>query len=544
VANLFYFYTNLLRLKKIHPLFLSILSGLLLFAAWPVSPLSFLIFIAWVPLLWLEDQGINRGRFFGWTYLTLFVWNSATTWWMLNSTIPGGIAAILANSLLMCIPWIGFYNIKKRLGPRMGYLSLIVFWLSFEYIHLNWELSWPWLTIGNVFAMHPNWVQWYEYSGTTGGSLWVLFVNLLLFKWLRNFLRAARIPWRYTLWGIFACFLPLAFSYYLLNQRKQAVEASASATISNIVIVQPNIDPWDEKFVAGKQEAQLQKLIQLSESRIDSNTSLVIWPETAVPVAINEDSMRNSYFMLPVWDFLKKYPNLNLLTGIEGFRFFTEENKTVYSQKIPQSSLYAEEYNSAVMMDSDQFQAYHKSKLVPGVETLPSFLKFMESWFEKFGGSTGGYARQKERTVLRTSNNTYLVAPAVCYESIYGSFIAKYVRNGANLIAVITNDGWWGNTPGYKQHEQYARLRAIETRRWVARSANTGISCFIDPTGKLYDAQPWNQSASIKMTIPETTSITFYVAEGDLLSMVAMVATVLVLVISLFYFIRKILTRG
>jgi len=520
---------------------LSLASGLLLYASWPVSPLTFLIFFAFVPLLWIEEQGIRRSGFFGWTYLSMFIWNLSTTWWMINSTVPGGIAAILANSLLMCIPWLGFYNVKKRMGPGMGYLSLAVYWLTFEFIHLNWELSWPWLTIGNVFSTHPDWVQWYEFTGTSGGTLWMLAGNLILFQLIRKFLHTTTFPTRKLVLCISTFFFPLALSYLLLNRTQKDM---MDPPLTNIVVVQPNVDPWDEKFVAGKQEAQLQKLIHLSESKIDSGTALVIWPETAVPVAIDEDSMKSSYFMQPVWDFLRKYPNLNLLTGVEGFRFFSEQNKTPYSQKLPQGDLYAEEYNSAVLLDSQQFHAYHKSKLVPGVETLPSFLKFMERWFEKFGGTTGGYARQDERTVLKTSNHTYEIAPAVCYESIYGSFMAKYVLNGANLIAVITNDGWWGNTAGYKQHENYARLRAIETRRWVARSANTGISCFIDPAGQIYEPQPWDTATAIKMAIPRNEVITFFVSQGDIISLIAMVATLLVLIIQLIYFMRNMVRRG
>ena len=106
----------------------------------------------------------QRPTFFGWVYLALLIWNGATTWWVCNSTLAGGIAAVLANALLMCIPWIGFYHVRRRMGPVFGYAALILFWLTFEYIHLNWELSWPWLTLGNVFATHPGWVQWYEYS--------------------------------------------------------------------------------------------------------------------------------------------------------------------------------------------------------------------------------------------------------------------------------------------------------------------------------------------------------------------------------------------
>ncbi len=517
-------------MKKFNPLLLSLLSGLLLFAAWPVSPLTFLIFIAFVPLLWLEQQITSRKKFFGWTYLTLVVWNIATTWWVLNSTLIGGAAAILANSLLMCVPWLLFYNIKKKRGDKIGYTALILFWMTFEYIHLNWELSWPWLTLGNVFASHPNWVQWYEYTGTSGGSLWILLVNVLLFLLLREKVQQSRWNTRQiTLIGILLI-IPLMISWWTTTNKGLSEFRNADP---NIILVQPNVDPWDEKFVAGKEQAQLQKLIRLSESQIDSNTALVVWPETAVPVAINEDEMKSNYFMAPVWDFLKRHPSVNLLTGIEGFRFYDEKDKSPYSSKVPESNKYADSYNSAVLLDSSHFQVYHKSKLVPGVETLPSFLKFMSPLFDKFGGTTGGYARQSERTVLQTYNSSYHVAPAVCYESIYGEFMSAYVRNGADLIVVITNDGWWGNTAGYRQHENYARLRAIETRRWVARSANTGITCFIDPSGEVINPQPWDKTAVIKMDIPAIRSLTFYVKYGDILSRLAIAAAILLLVWSL-----------
>src|SRR5580704_12003354 len=187
---------------------------------------------------------------------------------------------------------------------------------------------------------------------------------------------------------------------------------------------------------------------------------------------------------------------------MEGFRILDRQNKTEYSEKIPGTDKYVDSYNSAVLFDSSHFMVYHKSKLVPGVEVLPSFLHFLDRWFEKFGGTTGGYTPQADRTALKTFNHTYSIAPAVCYESIYGEFMSKYMVNGANLIAIITNDGWWGNTAGYKQHESYARLRAVETGDWIARSANTGISCFIDPSGRVINPQPWNKETSIKLSIP------------------------------------------
>jgi apolipoprotein N-acyltransferase len=114
------------------------------------------------------------------------------------------------------------------------------------------------------------------------------------------------------------------------------------------------------------------------------------------------------------------------------------------------------------------------------------------------------------------------LAPAICYESIYGEHLGRYFQKGANLLAIITNDGWWQNTPGHKQHALYAGLRAIETRKWVARSANTGISGFIDPSGKWVLPQPYNTAACVRQSVPaDNNGITFFVRFGDILSKTA-----------------------
>jgi apolipoprotein N-acyltransferase len=530
-------------LKKLSPLLLSLLSGLLLFAAWPVSPLTFLTFIAFVPLLWLEQQGIRRRKFFGWVYLSMLIWNLATTWWIWNASEPGAAGAILANSLLMCIPWLGFHFVKSRLGDKPGYLSLVTFWMSFEYFHLsNWGLSWPWLTSGNVFATHPGWIQWYEYTGVSGGGLWIWIVNLLVFFLLRKRFTEGRFHAPTMIGIVLAMAIPMTCSY-LVTPKVQATDSAAS---KNIIIVQPNIDPY-EKLSTGSFDAQLQKLLRLSEAAgIDSNTTLIVWPETALytEYGFEEDSLKKNYFLNPLWDLLRKHPSVNLLTGIESFRFY-KSKQTITAKNIPGSPTWYDSYNAATVLDSSgPIAFYHKTMLVPGVETLPPFLHFLDSWFEKFGGTASGYAGQSDRTVLPTSNHSYRIAPAVCYESIYGGFMSAYIRNGADVIAVITNDGWWGNTPGYRQHLNYARLRAIETRRWVIRSANTGVSCIIDPSGKILDAQPWVKAAFIKKTVPTSNIMTFYVRNGDILSTIAVAGAIILVLWTFVVIIKKKINRA
>jgi apolipoprotein N-acyltransferase len=505
-------------LKKLSSLLLSVSGGLLLFAAWPVSPLTFLIFIAFIPLLWLERRGIRGKSFFGWVYISMLVWNVAATWWVWNATGPGAIAAFMANSLLMCLPWLGFHFVRRRMGDIIGYSSLIVFWLSFEYLHLqNWGLSWPWLTLGNAFATRPGWVQWYSFTGTSGGGLWILIVNLLLFQLLWGWRHKKPLPGPALYWVVGLLVIPPALSA-LMTPGEQDKEP-----VKNIAIVQPNIDPY-AKISTGSFDAQLHKLLRLSESAVDSNTDLLVWPETALynENGLEEDHLKQNYFLNPLWDFLRHHPRLNLLTGIESFRVFDDKHSPT-AFRIPNTDKYVESYNAAVLMDSSGPVAfYHKSKLVPGAETLPPFLHFLDSWFEKFGGTTAGYTGQDKRTVLATTNNSFRIAPAVCYESIYGEFMSRYVRNGADLIAIITNDGWWGNTPGYRQHESYARLRAVEDRRWVVRSANTGVSCIIDPAGRIMDSRPWDQASTIRMSVPATKELTFYARYGDCISKIAL----------------------
>jgi apolipoprotein N-acyltransferase len=240
---------NSLFLKRFYPLIISLVTGILLWAAWTPSSFTLLIFVAWIPLLWLESKTHSTRRFFGYTYIALFTWNILTTWWIWNASVPGAIAAFFANSFLMCLPWIGFRIAKKRLGEKTGYFALIAFWLCFEYLHLHdWGLSWPWLTLGNVFAAQPSWIQWYEYTGTSGGSLWIMVVNLVLFFHLkRNYTQGLKRSYKYILFAVVLFGIPLAISRLI-----KPVNSIGSA---EIVIVQPNIDPY-EKVATGTFEAQ------------------------------------------------------------------------------------------------------------------------------------------------------------------------------------------------------------------------------------------------------------------------------------------------
>ncbi len=529
-------------------LLIAVLSGFLLFAAWPMISLEYLIFIAFVPLLIIEAHSTRPYRFFFILLLNFLIWNTATTWWIWNASEGGALGAIIANSILMTIPWMLFRITKQKLGNTIGYVSLVLYWLTYEYIHHNWGLSWPWLTLGNAFANLPEWVKWYQFTGTTGGSLWVLVANILIFitagnqlliaPWTKDFEKENAKPQNLSylpkggLIQIIAVVLVIGVPIVWSAMHRNKIDnPGLQNNPNNIVLIQPNIDPYEEKFSAPV-PLQIEKLIKLSESQIDSNTRMVVWPETAVPTQAWENQITNNEYYQPIFAFAKRHPKIMLVTGIDSYVNHGTNNPGGFSiRNNKEGNFFYEAFNTAMALDSNGSpQLYHKSKLVPGVESLPSWLAFLGKMFEDYGGISGTLGTSEEPMVFSSPNNIYKPAPVICYESIYSEYVSEYVRKGANVITIITNDGWWGNTPGYKQHQSYARLRAIETGCWVVRSANTGISCFISPHGDIYQSQPWDTEAAIKMNIPPVENKTFYVQHGDWISRIAWVLAAIVLV--------------
>jgi apolipoprotein N-acyltransferase len=492
--------------------------------------------------LFIADAISRRTTFFFYTFLAILLWNACTTWWLWNSTDVGSIAAIVANSLLMCLPWWGYHIFKTRSGKKTGYLSLITFWMLFEYVHLNWQLSWPWLTLGNVFASHPGWVQWYEYTGVSGGTLWILLVNILLYEAItawghKKELKKKIIP------SVIILLVPLLISAYLSFRLIANPSDIGHQNPEGVLIIQPNVDPY-QKFESLSVPQQIQKLISLSEPAIDSSTRLILWPETALDAGIEQNQTAVQSVYQPVFDFVNRHPGITLLTGIETWQAYGMEKVTATARKA-ENGMYYDAFNAAVAIKAHQPPLfYHKSKLVPGVESMPSFLNFLAPLFEKFGGTTGGYGRDTAARVFPVNGSSYVAAPIICYESIYGEYVCGYVRKGATLLTIITNDGWWGNTPGHLQHLQYARLRAIETRKYVTRSANTGISAVIDDRGNILETQPWDKIAVISYRIPALHGQTFYVRYGDYLYKIAAILGVLLILRNIFLFSREKMFAG
>jgi apolipoprotein N-acyltransferase len=499
---------------------LSLLSGILLSLAW-YGGLSFLIFFAWVPLLYVEafyqknkEVSGQKLRFRLFSLTTFFVWNLLVTWWVAYASFGGACMAIICNSLLMCMVFALYSAIRTKLQKYWSAFLIIPVWLAWEHGHTLWDLTWTWLTLGNVFAFHPNWVQWYEFTGTSGGSAWALLVNCILLGCVLQE-GVFQTKWKRFLIPFSLVLLPILISYLLIPRSNQTKEIKY-----NTVVVQPNIDPYNEKFAMDYQ-SQFLKTLSLIKPKITSETDYLVLPETFITDNINEAELDSSEAVRWFRDSLiSKFPKLHIVTGCNSYVFYEKVSEiTGTARKDESSGFYYDVFNTAIQITKTDVQIYHKSKLVPGVERMPfpALLKPLESLAINMGGTMGSLGTQNERSVLKHQDKKAVVAPVVCYESVYADYLTEYIRKGANLIFIITNDGWWEDTPGYIQHLNYARLRAIENRMCIARSANTGISCFIYPDGSIQQATSWWQADVIAAEL-NLGQPTFFSRFGDIIS--------------------------
>jgi len=526
---------------------LSVLSTVLLVLPWRLPAAGWLLLFAFVPLFWIEaDFAENRAKGC-WKYyaLTFLLWNLFTTYWIYKATLWGGVFAVLANAFLTFCVFALFRWAKKRSGPKIGYIFLIALWIAWEYFYFDAEISWPWLVLGNGFGDTTMLVQWYEYTGVLGGSLWVMLFNILLFWRMRYKPKEAKAG-RYLGGSLAALILlPIGLSlyrYYSYREVENPIE---------VVVLQPNIDPYHEKFEGGAysltREAQDERLLELIAQAISPATGYVFAPETFIsePSVVENEWQKNP--SLQRFDrFLQHYPQMAMVVGAVSTLFYHSrtEQPTETARRFGVDSWY-DNFNTAFQLSAGEApMIYRKSKLVIGAEKLPyiRYFKFAHSLIIDLGGAMGGFGTQSEASVFpapwnrHTSDTTpapLYVGVAICYESVYGEYFASYVKKGAGIMSVITNDGWWGNTPGYRQHLAFSRLRAIETRRSIARSANTGISALIDQRGDYIQKSRWWEESYLVGNLNINHKLTFYVRHGDMIGRISVYLLVLLLFYSL-----------
>lgn len=528
-------------------LLLVLISGVLLAISWPTYGIPFFIFFAFVPLLTMEHNiakfsDIKRKSLaiFGLSYLTFVIWNAVTTGWLYNSKLPDGSNSLLAvlfpvltNAFFMSIIF-HFYRLYKRSqGTYFGLVFFVVIWMAFEKLHLVWEFTWPWLNLGNVFADYHQFIQWYDTLGATGGSFWILICNVLAFYTFRIWEAGRKRKPLIKNVSMLAGFIILPMLISLVKYYNYAPKTVGTL---NVLMLQPALDPYNEKYQKDSLtiESDLLKLAEansnvLSATKPDGKIDLYLSPETSLPGpgSISERGFNNSLLINNIKAFLTQHPKSVFAGGISSYYVYKEdEEKPVTASYLDRQGIWVDEYNSAIqIIPNQQPEVYHKAMLVPGVEIFPyiNFFKpILGDVMLDLGGTTRSLGVSKERKVFANPYNKSVIAPIICYESVYGEYVTDYVKKGANLLTIVTNDSWWGFSQGHKQLLAYAKLRAIETRREIARSANSGTSAHINSRGDIVDDLPYGAKGALMAKVNLIDHETFYIKSGDFLSRLSM----------------------
>ena len=479
-----------LVLTPLYRLLLAALSGALLslaFPSHPDHPLAFLYHPLWahcalVPLLIaLRDRGFKAGFAAGW--ISGLVWNLLSLYWVAYTqgggpAVVGGtglMAAYLGLFIGLCT---GLFNVLAARWGAKALALLPLLWTAQEYLLSLGELGFPWLLLGHSQAALTHFIQYATWTGVFGVSCWVVGLNALFYS--------ALVERRVLLAGV-------ALGYLLPWVHAQSALTTTSPIESlRIGLIQPNttyIDKWGPNGL----ERTFSALATLSRQAAKRDPELLVWPETAVPC----DPMRRAGCRGRIQALVEEL-DIPLLTGA------------------PHAN-----YNAAffVQPGATTLPSYAKMHLVPFGERTPyrdAIPLLRDIDWTRLTGDLGPaeFARGTEHAVFAHPQHPFAVL--ICFESIFPDLVRQHVAAGARVLVNITNDSWFGRSAGPYQHALINAMRAVENRTAIARSATTGISLFIDPFGRTYEATDLFTPAVAVATVPVGQPMTFYTRHGDL----------------------------
>jgi len=483
-----------------HPWAMALTAPILLALSFPPFDASILQIPAFVLLFRISMISETKREVILYAYPAFVLWNLFSTYWLMMATVAGGVAAILANAAIMLVPLLLIRSLfRTGINPILASVFAASIWVSYEFLHHNWDLSWPWLTLGNGWSNLTGAVQYISFTGVFGISFWVVFSAALFYNYLIK-------PSKQVLTaGVLAFFL-----FPVLSVVSMTTMPDKQGEPVEVVIIQPNSDSYQRFGGLSSLDALLDKLLQMSDEARTEQTDIIIWPENAVDSSLPLD---NVYFnrirdSVNVW-------NTNLLTGTGFVEFYPEDDSPEVVRET-QTGRFYNVYNAALYFQpGKETEIYRKGRLVPVVERFP-FVEFFQR-IDRFGwfdwGSFAGYGLGTTADIFHVNNPK---TPAlICYDSVFSGWVNEFVNEGANFLTIITNDGWWGDSHGHIQHFAFARLRAIEHRMWIARSANNGISGIISPDGKVQvETEYWTEDA-FDFTIYTNEQSTFYSRHGN-----------------------------
>ena len=489
-----------------------LLTGILLslsFPCHPEHPSAFLYHPTWacvalVPLLrMLLRAGFKRGFCLGWS--SGFLFNLLSLYWVAYTY--GGGPAVVGGALLLAA-YLGLFTglfaaVQSALLMHWGTKALgaaPLLWVAQEYLLSLGELGFPWLLLGHSQAIFPTLIQHASITGVYGVSFWIVLVNLLILFSLTGTRRILPIG------GLLLCFaLPWLHAWIVIPPVKKTADAV------RVALVQPNVT-LEEKWGPDGLERSFASLEKLSRQAAAQSPDLLVWPETALPCYLRfRPGCRQRAARLV--DELQ----IPLLTGASDYD---------YEKKGP--------YNAAFFLrpDKSEMQSYAKTHLVPFGERTPfrdliPLLRDID-WTALTGAlGPAEFAPGSKRTLFAHPRAPFAVL--ICFESVFPDLVRRSVAEGARLLVNITNDSWFGKTAGPYQHARLSIMRAVENRTPVARCATSGISLFIDPFGRTFQATELFVAAVAVGDLSPFPGRSFYTRHGDLFAHFALLASALCL---------------
>jgi apolipoprotein N-acyltransferase len=527
---------------------LALSTGVLFGCSFPPFPLGVLACVSLVPLLLLIERLGSLRKQILYSYISFFIASCIALYWIGGFTHAKDPYLMLAGGLVLV--WEPFFfslivlaylAIRRNYGLTAGLVALPFVWVTFEWLHAYGEFSFPWLTLGNSQTYQLGKIQFAEYTGVYGISLWILIINVLFFLLL---IRLLRDPENRSLKRNLYLGAAIVVVYLLPDLYSSTIDenrfTNPASTKLNVAVVQPNLDPWEKWGGARSAEARwgmVDRMLSMTRHLEKSGVQVAIWPETAILFDLPTYWHEYSRFKAEI-DSL----GISVVSGYASFQFYGEGDAPTSSSVIRGSTIHYDSYNSIFFVQprDQRFQRYAKMRLVPFAERIP-YANAVPFLIEPLRWSVGisNWGIGKDSTVFNDAIGHSQFLAMVCYESIFPEFVASFVKRGAQYLVFVTNDSWWGNTSGARQHNQFAILRSIENRRWVVRCANGGISSFIDPMGRMYDATQMYTETIISRAIEPRTEQTFYTRHGDWLARASGTISGLFLLASLLSMVLK-----
>ncbi|HTX99772.1 MAG TPA: apolipoprotein N-acyltransferase [Bacteroidota bacterium] len=524
---------------------LCVLSGALLGAAFPPSTLGVLACFGLVPLLIVIADIPATGLALRYTYLAMFVFHVITLNWTggyVEMKDPymmiAGAVTMIVHPFFYWLPIGCYLYVRKRLGSMTALLALPFLWVGYEYSHTLSEWSFPWLTLGNTQSFDLARIQIAEFTGVLGISFWIVVLNVVAFLVYSAAAQRKEFPLRLGVRPLLTVFIvlflaPLVFGLVVLSTASVDGEHPAMdrGTVT-VGLVQPNLDPWERWSAHGREI--LEKCWSLTDRlvRETPRPQIVLWPETVMPYFLLTPS---NAWLLNETRSRAAQDSVAVLLGLPQMVEYPDASRAPKSSRTDAAT--GERYdifNAAAFIQpgQDSVPWYGKMKMVPIAERVPYAEFFSGLDFLRWGVGIGGWQIGPGHVVFKDERSGAAFSTAICYESVYPAFIAESVRKGAEFLTIITVDSWWDHMSGAYQHERFAVFRAIENRRWIARCALGGISCFIDPYGRVYDATALMTTAALSRTIGRSAELTAYTRHGELVGICCIWATGLFLALA------------